>query len=294
MLRLKRKAKTSNDSAATVTTSSQFCEFNGRIVHYTQSGSGPHVVLIHGIAASLYVWRFIVPELSKKYTVTAIDLPGFGFSSKDPNHDYGLDSQSDAVSEFLTEIGINEARLVGSSMGGAVALWMGKKHPERFKDIVTISPSTNPKLMRYFDVLPLPLMRPIVPLANRFRYLATPRATKLLYSRVISNQALATEETISAYLRPFLEADHSLTTLLKSTRLIADRRLPGELKSLQNRILVLWGEKDKLVPHIYLKELIEHIPTAIFETHPTAGHHSMEDDPEWVLEKIQNFFTKKV
>src|SRR5262245_10719982 len=79
---------------------SRFCEINGRTIHYIQTGTGPHLVLIHGIAASLYIWRFMIPQLAKHYTVTALDLPGFGFSSKHPDHDYGLDQQVENVAEF--------------------------------------------------------------------------------------------------------------------------------------------------------------------------------------------------
>ncbi|MEQ1877087.1 MAG: alpha/beta hydrolase, partial [Bdellovibrionia bacterium] len=85
-----------------------------------------------------------------------------------------------------------------------------------------------------------------------------------------------------------------VTTLLKSTRLIADRRLPAELKMLQQKILVLWGKNDKLVPHYYVQELLSHLPSSEFAEHPTAGHHAMEDDPAWILEKVQNFFSQKV
>lgn len=286
-----RGAKSLDDKCRYGTSNrSLFCDLPDRTIHYIQTGQGPHLVLIHGIAASLYIWRFMIEELSKHFTVTALDLPGFGFSSKHAHHDYGLDQQADNLAEFLTKIGVQQAHLLGSSMGGAVALWAAKKYPERFSKIATISPSTNPKLLRYVDVLPAPLVRPIIPLSRSFKYLATPTTAKLFYSRVISNQQLATDETISAYLRPFLEGEGSFATLIKATRLIGDRRMPKELGTIQQPVLVLWGKSDRLVPYRYIEELLGHLPKSEFAAHPTAGHHSMEDDPAWVLEKVQNFF----
>jgi pimeloyl-ACP methyl ester carboxylesterase len=273
---------------------SLFCDLNERTVHYTQSGHGPHLVLIHGIAASLYVWRFIIPELSKHFTVTALDLPGFGFSSKHPYHDYGLDQQADNVVDFLDSIGIKEAGLVGSSMGGTVALWMAKKYPERFGRVAAISPSTNPGILRYLDLFPLrPLVAPIVPLAKSFKYLATHTTVRLFMSRTIVNQSLLTDESVSAYLRPFIEGEDSFTTLLKATRLIGDKRLPGELGQIKNPVLVLYGKHDRLVPYKYIEELLTHLPSSKFVAHPQAGHHSMEDDPQWVIENVKNFFSTK-
>jgi pimeloyl-ACP methyl ester carboxylesterase len=273
---------------------SLFCDLNERTIHYVQMGQGPHLVLIHGIAASLYIWRFLLPELAKHYTVTALDLPGFGFSSKNPFHDYGLDQQADNVAEFLDAIGIKEAGLVGSSMGGAVALWLARKYPERFGRIATISPSTNPGLLKYLSLFPLrPLFSPIVPFAKSFRYLANSTTARVFVSRVVSKPELVTEESVNAYLRPFLEGDESFTTLLKATRLIGDRRMPGELKSVENPVLVLWGKQDRLVPYRYVEELIAHLPSCQFESHPSAGHHSMEDEPEWVLEHVKKFFSHK-
>src|SRR5690606_35000365 len=63
----------------------------GHKIFYTQEGSGPHLLLIHGIGASHYVWRFITPLLAKHFTVTAIDLLGFGKSDKPITFLYDLD-----------------------------------------------------------------------------------------------------------------------------------------------------------------------------------------------------------
>ncbi len=63
---------------------SQFASVENFTIHYLQTGKGPHLVLLHGIGASTFTWRFLIPLFSKKYTVTIIDIPGFGKSSKDP------------------------------------------------------------------------------------------------------------------------------------------------------------------------------------------------------------------
>ena len=76
-------------------------------------------------------------------------------------------------------------------------------------------------------------------------------------SRTVVKQDLQTEESVSAYMRPFVEGEGSFTTLLKATRLIGDKRLPSELKEIKNPVLVLYGKHDRLVPYKYIEELIK-------------------------------------
>ncbi|MEZ4873623.1 MAG: alpha/beta fold hydrolase [Bdellovibrionales bacterium] len=80
---------------------------------------------MHGLGASVYIWRFIFKPLAKYFRVTALDLPGFGRSSK-PIADYGLDAQSDRLLTALDRLDIKTAHFVGSSMGGALSLWLAK------------------------------------------------------------------------------------------------------------------------------------------------------------------------
>src|SRR5690606_8142793 len=126
---------------------SKFLEVDGFQVHYIQEGSGPHLLLIHGIGASIYCWRQIFEGLTRDFTVTALDLPGFGRSSKWPSLHYGLDEQCGRITEFLDRLDIRQCRLVGCSMGGTLALWMALKSPKRFFEVAAIAPATNPRIL---------------------------------------------------------------------------------------------------------------------------------------------------
>src|SRR5262249_33929627 len=99
-------------------------------IRYHASGKGPHIVLLHGIGANLFCWRTLIPCLNGKYGLVALDLPGFGQSSKLPRARYGLDDQVERLHAFLTAIGIKQTYLVGNSMGGNIALWYALKYPD--------------------------------------------------------------------------------------------------------------------------------------------------------------------
>ena len=117
-------------------------------INYVDEGSGPTLLLLHGIGASLYIWRFLYKPLSQNYRVIALDLPGFGKSSKIVNQDYGLEAQCERVLLFLKKLNVSNTYIVGSSMGGAISLWLSLKHPNVFKKNMVISPATNKKLLK--------------------------------------------------------------------------------------------------------------------------------------------------
>lgn len=262
-------------------------------IHYQIEGNGPVLVLLHGLGASLFIWRLVSSRLAENFTVITIDLPGFGLSSKDSKLDYGLDAQTRRIIEALDSLQIEEATLVGSSMGGALALWLARENPKRFRNVIAMAPATSPSLVPRF-ILPFekfaPIFMPAAPLVHKTFNAHT---MKLLASRVLYNHSLLTEENIAAYLRPYLEDPESMHTFWRSVDLIRDRRLPSELKVVSSRVLILWGEHDKLVPRRCMTELIDILPNKEFRTHKECGHHPMEDQPDWVIGEVERFLRVK-
>lgn len=263
-------------------------------IHYNIEGKGPVLVLIHGLGASLFIWRLVSSRLAENFTVVTIDLPGFGFSSKDSSLDYGLDAQTRRMIEALDALKIDEATLVGSSMGGALALWLARENPKRFRNVIAMAPATSPSLVPRF-ILPFetlaPIFRPAAPLVHKT---FNSHTMKLLASRVLYNQSLLTDDAIAAYLRPFLEDPQSMHTFWRAVDLIRDRRLPSELKVVSSRVLILWGEHDKLVPRSCMTELLDILPNKEFRTHKECGHHPMEDQPDWVIAECERFLRVKI
>ncbi len=267
--------------------SPQIHTVNGVHIYYTQMGRGPHLVLFHGLSASIYSWRFLMPMLSRHYTVTALDIPGFGSSSKDPHRKYDLDEQTQIITDFLNEIKVKQAILIGSSMGGTIALWLSKMAPKRFSKVIALAPATNPSIVRYnyykLAKTPLPKIQ---------HFLLSPFIIKVAMKRAMANHHLITSESINAYLRPYISDKNSMTCFFKSTKLVKDPRLPHKLKDISSRVHILYGEKDKVIPRFVMEELVSIIPNVTLKTHSEAGHHIMEDIPHWTYDQIMNFLTK--
>ena len=107
-----------------------FVDVDGVHVHYREAGAGPAVVLIHGYGASLESWGGVLPVLASDHRVIAIDLKGFGWTSR-PDGDYSPAAQAQLVWRVLDKLGVTDVAIVGHSWGTSVALSMAVAHPER-------------------------------------------------------------------------------------------------------------------------------------------------------------------
>jgi pimeloyl-ACP methyl ester carboxylesterase len=265
--------------------SSQFVSVNGRQVHYVQAGNGPDLVLLHGIGASIFIWRFIFPLLSASYRLTAIDLPGFGKSERTELNDYSLDFQAQTIMNALSELNINQPVLIGSSMGGAIALWMSKLAPDRFSDIIALAPATDHKLAPRFAYRLGFFSGLFKALLNRF-------TMRLILKRVVTRHEMIDTRMIDSYLRPFQEAESAMKPFWAATKILSDRRLPRDLHNVKARTLIIYGDRDRLVPITVVQNLAAALPNATLLIHLGGGHHIMEDEPAWTAEAIVNFATR--
>ena len=266
---------------------SQYIKIGPFNIHYLISGQGPTIVLLHGIGASVYTWRLLIPLLSHRYQVIAVDLPGFGRSSKIAVESYDLDQQTARLQLLLDALNIKECMVVGSSMGGALALWLGLKNPERVKRVVTLAPAIDPRLVP-LKLASLAWTSPFFKATAANRYVFS-----YLLGRIMSKRELINAETIAEYLSPYQDPA-AVHAFLKATSSIRDHRLLMELKTLVPPLLVLWGKRDLVVREKNVKKLIQQIPHATYHIHESGGHHLQEDDPVWVAEFIQKFFDSKV
>ena len=116
----------------------KFLELHGDRVAYRDDGDGEVLLLIHGMAGSSDSWRSVLPQLSKKFRVIAPDLLGHGESAK-PRSDYSLGAFAVWLRDFLDELGVSQATVVGHSLGGGVAMQFVYQHPDYVKRLVLIS-----------------------------------------------------------------------------------------------------------------------------------------------------------
>jgi pimeloyl-ACP methyl ester carboxylesterase len=227
----------------------------------------------------------LIPLLARRFTVVALDLPGFGQSSIHASERYGLDEQVQRLRSFLQKLGINQSYLVGSSMGGNLALWYALEHPTEVLGLAVIAPATRPNLVPIMSNRWLWLSRPSALLINRW-------LMGMAHRRTVSKKNLVDRLRVEETFRTYGRNHAAVRSFLLATDSIRDPRLGTKLSSLQIQPLILWGAQDRLVPRSVINAMEAAVGAHESHVHATGGHHLQEDEPEWVAEKIDAFFAQ--
>lgn len=108
---------------------------NGTSLHYRAAGSGPAVVLLHGVPKTSYHWRHLVPKLTPHYTVVAPDLRGLGDSAR-PSDGYDSATMSDDIAELMNHLGHESYAVVGEDWGAVIGYQLAARHRDRVTALV--------------------------------------------------------------------------------------------------------------------------------------------------------------
>ena len=110
-------------------------------ISYIDQGNGEQtIILVHGLASNAGFWRYNIPELSKKYRVIAVDLPGYGKSQKG-NYNYSMSFYADQIKILIEELKLKNVVYVGHSMGGQIGIKLAIKYPELLSKLILASPA---------------------------------------------------------------------------------------------------------------------------------------------------------
>lgn len=251
------------------------------------------LILIHGLGNEADTWRHVIPRLSERFRVIAVDLPGFGRSDK-PRRAYSVPFFCDALFELLDALGIARAGLVGHSLGAVIAHFAALLRPDRVERLVLVAgslfapsqkldaatllflmPGVGERLYRRFQKDPDAAYRSLEPYYSRLDGLPESER-EFLYRRV--NERVADE----AQRRAFFSALRRLALWLPGQQ----RGLRERLANLAAPTLVIWGEADRINPMANGQALAAVQPSARLVVVPGAGHNVQEEAPEAVAEAI--------
>lgn len=258
-------------------------------IAYRQCGHGPDLLLLHGIGASKMIYRRLAPLMSSEYRVTALDFPGFGQSSKPRELSYDLDEQAAHLATIVKALELKKPLVVASSMGGAICLTTALSDPNLFRGIVAIAPATDPTRIPT-ALLPLAKHGESFHKFNSEKVRAT--IVRTVVNQVIARRELITPGLLSLYFEPFRRSELASAAFLKAFRLLADRRMPLIFRELKTPLLIVRGLRDRLVKQSSSEDLRRIVTHSQLVTHPTGGHHLMEDEPEFVADEVRKFAAK--
>jgi pimeloyl-ACP methyl ester carboxylesterase len=268
---------------------------HGRDVAYVSGGEGPVLLLIHGIGGDWQTWEPVLEALADHHHVVAVDLPGHGGSAKGAG-DYSLGGLANVLRDLMAALDLERATLVGHSLGGGVAMQFAYQYPERCERLVLVSsgglgPDVGLILRaatlpgsELFLQLTAPAARSVLDVAGKvggfLRVDPAPEAT--FYGRAFT--ALAEPETRAAFLGTLRGVVGTRGQLVDARdRLYLAETMPT---------LIVWGERDAVIPVAHGREAHEAIPNSRLEVFDEAGHVPQLDEPERFVEAVEDFMAE--
>ena len=260
-------------------------------IAYLDVGAGLPVILIHGFGGSMWQWEQQQRALSQHFRVLTLDLPGAGLSDK-PEIDYRPDQMLDFFVGFMDAVKIQQATLVGNSMGAGLAIGMALAHPTRVAKLVLI------------DGLPQHVMEKLTSPSVR-RALQTSAPSWLVSFGNMLFGRLMIESTLREIVH-----DPTLLTPAVIERSNRNRQRPGLIKPIMtvrenlplwesgfatrvgeitHPTLVIWGEEDRVFPIAVGEELHQTIKGSRFIRIPNAGHIPQWERPDLVNQELITF-----
>src|ERR1041385_7819859 len=208
----------------------------GQKIHYLEAGSGPNLVLLHGLGGASEVWGFNIGPLAEKYHVFVPDQIGFGKSDK-PFVNYRIRTYVDFLDQFCKQLKIERPTLVGNSMGGWVAAIYAATYPQRVYKLVLVDAGgyAPPK---DFDTRTFFALNP-----------TTREEMKVLSAKVFYNKAFLSDAAIDQAMAARLGAGDGYTIKTITESIIrGEDYLDDVVKTIKSPTLIIWGREDGLLP----------------------------------------------
>ena len=252
-------------------------EIDGNTIRYVEEGaSEENLLLIHGLGASAERWEHVIPQFAKNYRVLVPDLIGFGLSDK-PLVDYTTDYLSEFITKFLKKLNIDSVNIIGSSLGGQIGAEFAYQNNSMVKKLILISPSgimkhSTPALDAY-------VMAALYPsdssASNAFQ--------------MMSGSKNIDEKTIKGFVQrmklPNAKMAFMSTLLgLKDAEIISEK-----LGSIKSPTLIIWGEKDPVIPIKYAQSFISEIDDCRFVKMEKCGHTPYVEAPDKFYKIVSDF-----
>jgi pimeloyl-ACP methyl ester carboxylesterase len=271
----------------------QYATIHGHRRAYVKRGSGPALLLLHGLGCHHETWLPVLDSLARRYTVIAPDLLGHGRSDK-PRADYSLGAFANGMRDLLTVLDVDKVTVVGHSFGGGVAMQFAYQFPERTERLVLVASGglgpevsaavraiTTVGFHQVMGALTLPGVRHVG--SAGLRALAKTGISEFRdYAEVaqiyLSFQDPAARAAIRHVARGVVDWQGQVVSM-------ADRAYLTEAMPM----CVVWGEQDRVIPVSHAATAAELAPGARVEVIPNAGHFPHRDHPERFVRIINDF-----
>jgi pimeloyl-ACP methyl ester carboxylesterase len=273
----------------------QFRTIHGHRRAFRIAGSGPALLLIHGVGDKSASWEPVHAKLAQRFTVIAPDLLGHGESDK-PRADYSLAAFANGMRDLLAVLGIDRVTVVGHSFGGGVAMQFAYQYPQLVERIVLVSAggvaedvsfalrlAAMPMGSEALAMVRLPGALPAMRLVGR-------AVQTLLGTTKFGRDAVDTVRLLEGFKDP-----SALSAFARTLRSVVDGR--GQFVTMLDRsylvksvpVQVIWGQEDPVIPVTHARAAHEAMPGSRLEIFEKSGHVPHHDHPDRFVEVVERF-----
>ncbi len=266
-------------------TAADMIEVAGTTLHVRDSGdkAAPALILIHGLGAHLQTWDGWAAALQRDFRVIRFDLPGSGLSPPDPTGDYTDQRSITLILALMDKLAVQTASLIGNSIGGRIAWKFVAVHPERLDKLVLVAPDgyASPGF-EYGKPADVPVTM------TAMKYVLPKSMLRQNLELAYAEPKKLTGEILDRY-HDLMLAPGSRAALLERMRQTV--LVPPEpvLRKIEAPVLLLWGEKDQMIPATNAADYQRAMPDAELSILPDLGHVPHEEEPARSLKPVVEF-----
>ena len=259
------------------------------------AGSGPALLLIHGIGDNSTTWEPVHARLARRFTVIAPDLLGHGMSDK-PRADYSVAAYANGMRDLLSVLDIERATVVGHSLGGGVAMQFCYQFPQLVDRLILVGAggvtkdvniamrlASLPVASEAFALLRIPLVLPTLQLTGR------------VLGSVLGSTGVGRDMPNMLRILADLPEPTASSAFTRALRAVVDWR--GQVVTMLDRcyltesvpVQLIWGEQDPMIPVRHGRMAHAAMPGSRLEIFPRSGHFPFHDDPDRFIEVLEQF-----
>jgi pimeloyl-ACP methyl ester carboxylesterase len=268
--------------------STHYLDVAGTTLRVRDTGprSAPALVFLHGFGSSVETWEPWAQSLSANYRVVRFDLPGSGLSEPDRTGDYGDERSTSLVKALLDQMGINRAVLIGNSLGGRIAWKFAAEFPAYVGKLVLISPDGFSSPGFEYGKRPK-----IPPLLGLMKYFLPKAVFKMNLAYAYADPARPTGAEVDRYYDLLLAPGNRGAMISRMQQTLLQDPVPT-LRLIEVPTLIMWGEKDRMIPHSNSADYLRALPNATLVSFPDLGHLPYEESPRESLPALERFLSR--
>ena len=264
--------------------SKKVIEVDNYTIHYLEGGQGETILLLHGFSADKDNWPMLAESLTKKYHVVAVDLPGFGESSKIETDSYNITSQTKRVNRIVETLGLKKFHIGGNSMGGAISGKYAVDYPEKVLSLALLNTAGIHSAEKSE-------FRKLVAKGDNPLLVKTPEDFRRTM-RFVFVESPPIPGRILDYLTKQSIMNRDFNEKIFSQIVKENYSLEDDLSKIKAKTIVIWGDKDRVI-HVSCTAVIKKgLPGSTIVVLKNCGHLPMIERPGETARHYLEFLDK--